>query len=81
VDPIWQERIVLVMREVLRAKFSQNQALAQLLLSTGERKLVEHTPKDRFWGDGGDGSGENQLGKLLMELRAALRSHKRKKCE
>jgi hypothetical protein len=33
---------------------------------------VEHTTNDRYWGDGGDGSGKNRLGALLMELRAEL---------
>lgn len=60
------------MREALRAKFTQHATLRALLLSTGVRPLVEHTKNDRYWGDGGDGSGRNRLGALLMELRAAL---------
>lgn len=31
--------------------------------------LIEHTTKDNYWGDGGDGSGQNKLGKALMKLR------------
>jgi ribA/ribD-fused uncharacterized protein len=61
-----------VMREALRAKFTQYPELTSLLLATGDAKLVEHTEKDRYWGDGGDGSGKNRLGILLMELRAEL---------
>lgn len=30
--------------------------------------------KDPFWTDGGDGSGENTFGRLLMELSAELRA-------
>lgn len=63
-----------VMRQVLRAKFTQHPELKTLLLSTGEAELVEHTRNDAYWGDGGDGSGRSRLGQLLMELRAALRS-------
>ncbi len=63
-----------MMREALRAKFTQHVILRTLLLETGDAKLVEHTEKDRYWGDGGDGSGKNRLGQLLMELRAELRS-------
>ncbi len=37
-----------------------------------DARLVEHTNNDVFWGDGGDGSGHNMLGRLLMELRAEL---------
>src|SRR5262245_13708599 len=62
-----------VMREALRAKFEQHPALAELLLNTGDARLIEHTVNDRYWGDGGDGSGRNRLGELLMELRSELR--------
>lgn len=61
-----------VMLEALRAKFSQHEALKELLLSTGSARLVEHTENDSYWGDGGDGSGKNRLGKLLMKVRAEL---------
>jgi ribA/ribD-fused uncharacterized protein len=62
-----------IMREALWAKFSQHAELATLLLGTGDAQLVEHTRNDSYWGDGGDGSGRNRLGALLMELREALR--------
>lgn len=55
--------------KVLKAKFRQNPKLGELLDSTQNAKLVEHTTRDRWWGDGGDGSGENMLGKLLMAVR------------
>jgi hypothetical protein len=62
-----------VMLAALRAKFSQHAQLRALLLSTGDALLVEHTANDRYWGDGGDGSGENRLGRLLMQVRDELR--------
>ena len=49
----------------LYAKFTQHERLRKLLLETGDRKLVEHTCQDSYWGDGGDGSGQNRLRKLL----------------
>lgn len=61
------------MLRALRCKFTQIPHLRQLLLDTGTRKLVEHTQEDRYWGDGGDGSGQNRLGELLMCVRAELR--------
>jgi N-glycosidase YbiA len=61
-----------VMREALRAKFAQHPKLQALLLGTGDVVLVEHTANDSYWGDGGDGSGRNRLGQLLMELRGQL---------
>ena len=62
-----------IMREAVRAKFSQYPELKELLLQTGEAKLVEHTENDSYWGDGGDGSGKNMLGIILMEVRKELR--------
>jgi len=71
--PDWESAKDNVMRVALRAKFDQYPALKDLLLSTGEEQLVEHTERDTYWADGGDGSGKNMLGKLLMELRSSLR--------
>ena len=68
--PDWEVAKDDVMRAALRAKFTQHPALQKLLLGTGERVLIEHTRNDRYWADGGDGTGLNRLGELLMELRA-----------
>ena len=68
----WESVKLEVMRQALRAKFSQHPDLEGLLLQTGEARLVEHTDRDDFWGDGGDGRGHNWLGRLLMELRESL---------
>jgi len=62
-----------IMREAVRAKFSQHPSLRSLLLQTGDAELIEHSKNDDYWADGGDGSGKNRLGQLLMELRANLR--------
>lgn len=69
----WEAVKDTVMREALRAKFTQHPDLQAQLLATGEAELVEHTSRDRYWGDGGDGSDLNRLGRLLMELREQLR--------
>ena len=36
------------------------------------RALFENAPSDYYWGCGQTGTGKNRLGRLLMELRAAL---------
>jgi len=69
----WESVKVEIMRTALDAKFAQHEELAALLLATGEAAIVEHTERDSFWGDGGDGSGKNILGKLLMQIRDELR--------
>ena len=61
-----------VMREALRAKFELYPKLKSMLLSAGDAELIEHTRNDRYWADGGDGTGKNRLGYLLMELRTQL---------
>ena len=63
-----------VMREVVLAKFTQHTDIQDALLGTGEARLIEHTTHDRYWADGGDGSGKNMLGKILMEVREQLRA-------
>ncbi|SJZ44355.1 hypothetical protein SAMN02745119_00634 [Trichlorobacter thiogenes] len=64
------------MRQVLRVKFTQHEDLRELLLSTGESRLVEagktDNPVNRLWGEV-NGKGKNMLGVLLMELREELR--------
>lgn len=70
----WESVKIGVMREALDAKFRQHEELRTLLLGTGDAKLVEHTENDDFWGDGGDGSGRNELGRLLMRVRESLRN-------
>lgn len=69
----WEAVKVAVMRDVVRAKFKQHDNIRQILLSTGDAKIVEHTANDSYWGDGGDGSGQNMLGQILMEVREELR--------
>ena len=56
----------------VRAKFTQHADLKKILLATGGAKLVEHTENDDYWGDGGDGSGKNMLGQILMRVRSEL---------
>lgn len=63
-----------VIREALRAKFTQHRDLRKILLETDDAVLVEHTANDSYWGNGGDGSGKNMLGILLMEVREELRN-------
>jgi ribA/ribD-fused uncharacterized protein len=63
-----------IMRQAVAAKFQQHPALRDLLLSTGDARLVEHTHNDSYWADGGDGSGRNMLGQILEETRRQLRA-------
>ena len=69
IRPDWDEVKLDVMERAVREKFSQNVDLYEMLKETGSAELVEHSSKDSFWGDGGDGSGNNMLGRLIMTVR------------
>jgi ribA/ribD-fused uncharacterized protein len=60
------------METAVRTKFTQIPDLKMLLLGTGDAVLIQHCD-DRYWGDGGDGTGRNLLGIILMEIRDELR--------
>lgn len=75
--PDWEEVQVEIMRWCLRVKLAQHiKKFGGLLRWSAPRPIVERSRKDRFWGAvlEGDGvlRGENQLGRLLMELREEL---------
>ncbi|MBX4997060.1 NADAR family protein [Rhizobium lentis] len=63
------------MRAVLRAKFTQHPDLAEILISTGTKRLVEvgsvNNAVNRLWGEV-NGKGKNMLGVMLMELREEI---------
>lgn len=67
----WAEVRVQLMRSFLTQKF-ENPFLQHLLIETGEAQLVhKNSWNDKFWGVC-RGSGENWLGRLIMELRREL---------
>jgi len=72
IRPDWENVKDNVVRKGVFQKFYQNPQLKQILLSTGNAELAEHTNRDTYWGDGGNGTGRNMLGKILMETRALL---------
>lgn len=63
-----------VMLQGLRAKFKTHTALTDLLLSTGNALIEEESPTDSYWGIGVDGTGNNTMGKLLMQVREELKT-------
>ena len=73
--PDWSRIKLERMRTVLRTKFTQHADLRELLLSTGNARLVEAGTVDnavnRLWGEV-NGKGKNMLGVLLMELREQI---------
>lgn len=68
----WDSVKVEVMKQALVGKFTQIDQLKQKLLATGDARLAENSKKDWFWGLGEDGTGENMLGRLLMQVRQEI---------
>lgn len=77
IRPDWDEVKYDVMEKVVHAKFTQNPALAQELLDTGDKTLKEGNYwGDLYWGVSlRTGKGENNLGKILMALREYFREN------
>lgn len=61
------------MTELARAKAAQNEDVREMLLKTGTKRIVENSPWDDFWGIGPNGDGQNQVGKILMQVRDELK--------
>lgn len=71
-DPEWESKKLEVMEALLREKLKRHSYVAKKLLQTSGHSIYEDSPYDSYWGIGKDGSGENNLGKLWMKLRAEL---------
>jgi hypothetical protein len=74
-----------IMKQIVRAKFTQNLELRKKLLDSGDKILANADARDKFWGVGTSATtaiakdpskwkGENKLGKMLVELRTELRA-------
>jgi ribA/ribD-fused uncharacterized protein len=76
ITPGWSRIKFDRMRAVLHAKFTQHLDLADLLLDTGNARLIETATVDnainRLWGEVEGKGGQNILGTMLMEVRDKL---------
>jgi len=72
-----------IVTQANRLKFTQNEYFKELLLSTGDKIIVEASPEDPIWGiglhyddddvlDESKWKGENLLGKSIMVVRSEL---------
>lgn len=73
VEPVFARVKDIFMYEVCLAKFSQNEEIKEVLLSTGTETIVEDSSVDSYWGWGANHSGENKLGCILMIIRDVLK--------
>ncbi|WP_449419360.1 NADAR family protein [Phormidium nigroviride] len=70
--PDWEEVKTEIMREAVLTKFITHADIQAILLSTGDRLIVEDSPTDYYWGCGCDRTGQNHLGKILMSVRLEI---------
>jgi N-glycosidase YbiA len=70
----WDRVKIQVMQKAVFQKFLTHTDIRKILFETGEQPLIEDSPCDYFWGCGSDKSGQNHLGKVLMDVRAKLRN-------
>lgn len=73
VRPDWEQVKTQVMHEAVLIKFLTHIDIQTILISTGDRLIVENSPTDCYWGCGGDKTGQNHLGKILMNVRQEIR--------
>lgn len=74
----WSSKRLGIMIDILKHKAEQNEDVKRALLATGEKTIVETTPRDKIWGSGcgaekvkmGKGfAGQNLLGVAWMRVR------------
>jgi ribA/ribD-fused uncharacterized protein len=72
----FRERKFEVMKMLMLLKVEQHEEVRNALLDSKDMKIVKHIvtypPGDGVWDDGVDGSGENKMGKMWMEIREEL---------
>ena len=65
-----------IMKNLMRLKLEQHNEIREALKNTGDleivKRIVTYPPGDGFWDIGEDGKGENQMGKIWMELREEI---------
>jgi len=71
----WEDVKISIMKDLVRQKFTRRHStIGYKLLDTGDTLLIEgNNWDDTFWGVCKD-KGENNLGKILMEIREELKT-------
>lgn len=81
---MWEKTCYAIVKRGVKAKFSQNADICEILLNTGNAVLAECSARDKKWGIGVDldnpdyldvskWKGQNLLGRILMEVRDEMR--------
>jgi ribA/ribD-fused uncharacterized protein len=68
----WSKIKTTVMTRAIYIKCRTYPEIAKQLITTADKKLVENSQFDYFWGCGRDKRGHNHYGKVLMNVRDKL---------
>ena len=77
--PDWEQVKQPIMWQGVLTKFLTHSDIQAILLDTGDELIVEDSPTDYYWGCGQDKTGQNQLGKILMNVRQEIRQRQLRK--
>lgn len=72
--PDWEDVKLHIMRMLLERKFLNDRDMRGRLLATGSEQLLHLAPWDMFWGVNYMGTGRNELGRMIMDTRALIRT-------
>jgi len=68
----WNDKKVSIMEEILRMKVLQHEDVRDALKRTGNKRIIENSPVDSFWGIGPKKDGKSTLGNIWMKIRDTL---------
>lgn len=71
--PDWAKVKKVYMTRAVYTKCRTYPVIAEKLLATGEKRLLENSQYDYYWGCGRDRRGDNHYGRVLMNVREKLR--------
>lgn len=72
----WKKVRETYMTRAVYTKCLSNSEVANALLETGDKKIIETSQYDYYWGRGRDGRGQNKYGAVLMNVRLQLLKRK-----
>lgn len=84
----WENHCKRFVYDANKAKFTQDDKLYKVLMSTGDKELVEASPEDKIWGiglhesdprclDKSQWQGTNWLGEAITKVREDLKNNKK----
>lgn len=72
----WNEVKEELLFDIMKIKFTTIPEMSHKLLATNNAVLIKSVPDDPFWGVLPDGTGENMMGEMIMNIRTFLKENK-----